>query len=1290
MYKHYKKALFCGLLSVATAGVFAQQTPKEVSVSSSSSILKVDAVTGSSLQGKAVFQNSLKLSPQNDFKFKKQETDQLGFNHQRFQQTYKGVNIEFAVPVIHSKNGVTQSVSGEFYNVEDLSVTAGIPATVAFSNALRHMGAQSYLWEDAGASQELGYEKPEGELLILPVYDADGGVTMKLAYKFDIYSIVPLGGGDLYMDAQTGDALFFNNKVRHVGNFGHDGRAEFGTVSTTTTKEEIVETLEAVVGGTAATRYSGSRPIETTLSGGSYTLNDASRKVYTRDANNQAPIGNSLPYINNYSEFTDNDNNWTAAEYNNSNKDNAALDAHWGAMRTYDYWSQVHNRDSYNGSGAQLRSYIHVDNNYDNAFWFLNVMSYGDGSSNGNEGNGFFDALTSLDVAAHEIGHAVTEFTANLAYQRESGGLNEAYSDIWGAAIEHFAKGNGSDANPSADIWLIGDEIDRRSGSAALRSMSDPKSLGQPDTYGGTFWQNPNCGTPTDNNDYCGVHTNSGVLNHWFYLAVAGGSGSNDVGDVYNVAGIGMNKAAQISYRALNVYMSANTTYAQARTALIQSAVDLYGAGGAEEAAVTNAMYAVNVGDAFIVVGPPTCDSTVSSFPYNEGFENTLGQWSQGSGDDFDWTVNSGGTASSSTGPSAAAQGTYYVYAETSNPNNPSKTTILNSPCFNFSGAGAPEATFKYQMTGNAVGSVRLEAREDGSTTWSQVWSKAGDQGAAWLDATVDLSAYGGDTVQLRFVATSGNSWQGDIALDDFGVTASAPDTQAPSVPTSLSVSAVTDTTIDLSWNASSDNVGVTGYDVYQGTALLGSVVGTSANVTDLTEGTTYSFTVRAKDAAGNVSNTSNPVNGTTTGGATSGCAGGVNTFPYGESFEANLGLWSQGGGDDLNWTRDSSGTPSSGTGPSTGSQGSFYMFVEASGDGTGYPNKSARLNSPCFDLTSETDATFTFDYHANGTGTMGTIAVEASADGGTTWSSLWSQSSYQGNSWTTQSVSLAAYAGGSVQLRFARVTGNTWQADVAIDNAQLTGSGSGNTEPPSGYCASNGNSVADEFIQRVQIGSINNSTGASSGGYGDYTNLSTSLNATNTITITPSWTGTIYNEGYAVFVDWNRDGDFGDAGETVYTRAASSATPITGTFNVPAGAQSGATRMRVSMQYDGIPAACGSFQYGEVEDYIVTIGSATSFNSFANEMTLATVAEDLLISNLSVQLHPNPVTGGRLNIDVQGAEATEITILNLLGQVVRKDAFESTLDVSNLEAGVYIIQIATDNASVIKRFVKK
>ncbi|WP_170245876.1 GEVED domain-containing protein, partial [Tenacibaculum adriaticum] len=157
----------------------------------------------------------------------------------------------------------------------------------------------------------------------------------------------------------------------------------------------------------------------------------------------------------------------------------------------------------------------------------------------------------------------------------------------------------------------------------------------------------------------------------------------------------------------------------------------------------------------------------------------------------------------------------------------------------------------------------------------------------------------------------------------------------------------------------------------------------------------------------------------------------------------------------------------------------------------------------------------------------------------------------------------------------------------AATTNVTTTGT------PPLNYCDSKGNSVADEYIGRVQLGTINNTSGGGSG-YTDHTSISTTLSksASATITITPTWTGTTYNEGYAVFIDYNQDGDFADSGETVWTKTASKTTPVSGSFTVPASAASGATRMRVSMKYNGIPTSCETFSYGEVEDYTVVIGA--------------------------------------------------------------------------------------------------
>jgi hypothetical protein len=345
------------------------------------------------------------------------------------------------------------------------------------------------------------------------------------------------------------------------------------------------------------------------------------------------------------------------------------------------------------------------------------------------------------------------------------------------------------------------------------------------------------------------------------------------------------------------------------------------------------------------------CSGGITSFPYAEGFENTLGAWTQSSADDIDWTVDANGTPSSGTGPSTASQGSFYVYVEASGNNTgyPTKQAILNSPCFNLSALTEATFSFKYHQFGAAdMGSIALEASDDNGASWTSIWNSTGNLGNTWLAADVNLAAYVGGSVQLRFNRVTGSTWQADVAIDDVS----------------------------------------------------------------LSEG-------------GN------------TGG--NGCADGITSYPYSEGFENTLGAWTQSSADDLNWTVDANGTPSSGTGPSSAIQGTSYIFVEASGNNTGYPTKQAILNSPCFDLSGQSSATFTFNYHQFGSANMGTIALEASDDNGASWASVWNSSGNLGDSWQSASVNLSAYTGGSVQLRFNRVTGSTWQADVAIDNLNMS-----------------------------------------------------------------------------------------------------------------------------------------------------------------------------------------------------------------------------------------------------------
>ena len=187
--------------------------------------------------------------------------------------------------------------------------------------------------------------------------------------------------------------------------------------------------------------------------------------------------------------------------------------------------------------------------------------------------------MNPLDVVGHEITQGVTQQTAGLVYQGESGALNESFSDILGSYAEYYAFNTIDEA-----LWTIGDKISLK------RSLSNPKSHNQPDTYQGSKWAS------TSGGDNGGVHTNSGVMNHWFYLTSQGGSGTNDQNDSYTIDGIGIEKAGKVAYRALVNYLSSNSNYISARNAVINAAKDLYGANSCEEKAVTDAMYAVGVG----------------------------------------------------------------------------------------------------------------------------------------------------------------------------------------------------------------------------------------------------------------------------------------------------------------------------------------------------------------------------------------------------------------------------------------------------------------------------------------------------------------------------------------------------------------------------------------------------------------------------------------------------------------------------------------------------------------------
>jgi chitodextrinase len=425
-----------------------------------------------------------------------------------------------------------------------------------------------------------------------------------------------------------------------------------------------------------------------------------------------------------------------------------------------------------------------------------------------------------------------------------------------------------------------------------------------------------------------------------------------------------------------------------------------------------------------------------------------------------------------------------------------------------------------------------------------------------------------------------------DVSNANFTITNTINDTTPPTAAT-LSASGTTSNSTNLSWSGATDNIGVSGYDVYQDGVFKASTTSTTFAVNGLSASTAYSFYVISKDAAGNVSQASNTVNVTTL-------------------------------------------TPDT-TAPTT-------PTLTASGTTSSSTNLS-------WSGATDNVAVTGYDVYQNGAFKAFTASTTYTAAG------LSSSTAY------------------SFYVIAKDAAGNVSQVSNTVNVTTLT--------PTITYCTSKGNSTANEYINRVQLGTINNTSG-NNGGYGNYTSLSTNLSrgTSNTITITPTWIGTALRDAYKVWIDYNQDGDFDDSGEQVVNVAKTKTTPITRSFTVPATASLGTTRMRVSMKYNASPTSCETFANGEVEDYTVNITSSARI-------------EDNNTS-LSFNLYPNPVKGDILNISNLEL-ASEYRIFNMLGQELGKGKIENnTIYVGSLNVGTYIIEVSDGISRTTKRFIKQ
>lgn len=473
-------------------------------------------------------------NPDKNLKVKSVQKDRLGMTHVRFNQAVNGVNVEGSEVVVHftEKNEVV-SVNGRVNQTiaEDAVDTA---ASLSSDTALKTA------LSSVNAPEELTYE-PTTELVVLP-FEGENYTAYKVNVNF--MGDEP-GNWFVFVDANTGKVIDQYNGLMHADEMktqkgaGKGVHGEHRELHITQVKEP-----------NAGTKFALADYSHENLGG-----------IVTYDAKNDNTSSNDTVYVGNSAAFI--------GVY-----DRALVDAHYNSEKVYEYYLNEHGRNSLDGEGMAIISRVHYGNNYNNASWNGRWMTYGDGDGV------FMTSLSAgLDVAAHEMTHGVITHSANLVYRNQSGALNESFADVFGALVDD------SDWEMGEDIMAPAAKAD---GVTVLRSLSNPNSVVVSNeqrraysTNGGVYPDHMdefyNMPTSVDGG---GVHVNSSITNHAAYL----------IGQE-----IGREKLGQIYYRALTVYLTPNSDFSDARQAIVQSAIDLYGEGSEEVAAANAGFDAVGI-----------------------------------------------------------------------------------------------------------------------------------------------------------------------------------------------------------------------------------------------------------------------------------------------------------------------------------------------------------------------------------------------------------------------------------------------------------------------------------------------------------------------------------------------------------------------------------------------------------------------------------------------------------------------------------------------------------------------
>jgi bacillolysin len=1153
------------------------------------------------------------------------EKDAAGMDHYRYQQVHNGYPVENAQLIVHVAGGRIRSQNGKWIMdfPSGLAAHAQMSEAQALQAALRHTGANKYKWELPEEEAFLKREqnnpaasfRPKG---VLVYYSGEREVVpsaLRLAYKFDIYAHDPISRQIVFIDAINGTVLG---------------------------EHELIH--EADVPGTAQTVYSGTQSITADHTGVQYRLRETGRGGGINTYNLQTGTNYAAAV-----DFTDADNNWNNI---NAAKDEYATDAHWATEKTYDYYFSRFGRNSIDNAGMPLNSYLHYSVNYFNAFWDGSRMVYGDGdAAHGNK------PLTSLDVCGHEITHGITERTSNLVYAYESGALNESFSDIFGTAIEAFAR-------PSNTDWLVGGDF------YTIRNMGNPNAFNHPDTYYGTHWY-------TGSGDNGGVHINSGVLNFWFYLLTQGGSGTNDHGTAYAVSGIGMNKAAAIAYRLNTFYLTPNSDYYEARIFGIQAAEDLFGAGSTEAIQTTNAFTAVGL-------YAPSC-SPVSGLTADNIQDHTATiRWSPAPG------------ATNYTVQYKPATGTTWFSL------SPTTDTFINfsylsaATVYDWKVRSSCNGQFSYaQFTTlppicTVPGSLEsIVADTTATLSWNPTnygtsftveYKEA--SGATWITAAT-VSAYSYYLTGLAQNTVYDWRVRGNCASDTSAFATAQFTTNTPvcATPAGLTVSYLPGLETKLSWNA------VPGAQSYRlqiqwpgggwwSPEIDEIVTDTTKSYIGFMSGLNLEWRVKANCSNNNGFYAASTLS-TPCPQATALSASAIT------SSSATLN-WTGSGNSSYGYTVQTKLSTSSTWGSSTTVSGTTLNLSNLQAGKT----YDWRVRRNCINVNSVyVQSQFSTPCNTAPSGLKAANITHGSAL--LSWNVVSGAVSYSIQYKTAAATNWTTVNGLTSNLfQLGGLSANTSYQFRVLVNCTLGSSAYSATASFNTYCISSGVNN-QEWIDQFTLGSISHTSAQAPGGY-VHTGMSTNLTigATYTGQISAGFSSAVRTQLYGVYIDFNRNGSYADPGELVAnTPNLNTAGVFNFNISIPATAAPGQTSMRVVMlrQASGITMIpCRTGARGETEDYYVNLVSSAAFGS--GEMVKEEIPRDV-----QLKIFPNPSDGFYMLMAPAGEEITGYEVSNVRGNSIlnRKisAARQCNIDITRMPAGIYMlrVQLVSGKQEVLK-----